>query len=86
MDIVQLVIIVVSSVLTALIVFLSTQVWYILKEIRISLQKFNKMLDDMSKVSGTVSESFVGMAGLMNGLKAGLSLFSTFRKRGGDDE
>ena len=86
MDIVQLVIIVISFILTALVVFLGVQVWHILKEMRRSIQKMNKMLDDMGKVTGTVGESFSGMAGLVSGLKAGLSVFSSLRKKGEDNE
>jgi len=86
MDPVQLVIIIVTIVLTILVVVLGVQVWFILKEIRLSFQKINKMLDDAGRVSGTVSEGFSGMTGLVNGLKAGLSLFSNFRKKATDDE
>lgn len=86
MDITQLVIIIISFILTFLVVLLSIQVWHILKEIRLSLQKMNKMLDDMSKVTGTVGESFAGMSGLINGLKAGLSVFSSLRKKESEDE
>lgn len=85
MDPVQSTIIVISIVLTVLIVVLGIQVWFILKEMRSSIQKVNKMLDDAGKVSGTVSNGVSGMASLVSGLKAGLSLISTFRK-GDDDE
>lgn len=81
MDPVQLTIIAVSLILMALFVFLGVQVWLILKEMRSSLQKVNKMLDDATKVTGTVSEGFTSAAGVISGLKAGLSLFSAFRKK-----
>ncbi len=86
MDIVQLVIIVISFILTFLVVLLGVQVWHILKEMRLSIQKMNKMLDDMGKVTGTVGESFAGMSGLVSGLKAGLSIFSGLRKKESEDE
>lgn len=79
MDPVQLTIIAVSLILTALFVFLGVQVWYILKEMRTSFQKVNTMLDDATKVTGTVSSGFTSVAGLMSGVKAGLSLFSAIR-------
>lgn len=79
MDPVQLTIIAVSLLLTALFIFLGVQVWLILKEMRTSLQKVNTMLTDATKVTGTVSEGFTSVAGLMSGLKAGLSLFSSLR-------
>lgn len=86
MDIVQIVLIGISVVLATLFVFLGIQVWFILKEVRISFQKINKMLDDMGKVTGTVGEGVSGLSGLVSGLKAGLSIFSGFGKGGDDDE
>jgi len=53
MDPVQLTIIIISFALALLLIVLGIQVWYILKEMRLSLQKMNKMLDDAGKVSGT---------------------------------
>lgn len=73
MDPTQLTIIVISFALAILLIILGIQVWYILKEIRLSLQKMNKMLDDAGKVSGTISEGIVGMSGFVNGLKTGIS-------------
>ncbi|MBI3577459.1 hypothetical protein HY086_05475 [Candidatus Gottesmanbacteria bacterium] len=86
MDPVQLTIVAISFILTFLFVFLGIQVWFILKEMKIGLQKMNKMLDDMGKVTGTVGETATGMSGLLSGLKAGLSLFSGLHKKGDDDE
>ncbi len=80
MDIVQLVIIVISLILTALVVFLGVQVWLILKEMRISLQKMNKMLDDFTKVTGTIGDTASGFSGILSGIKAGMSIFSGLRK------
>ncbi|MCL4360663.1 hypothetical protein M1555_05440 [Patescibacteria group bacterium] len=87
MDAVQLTIIAVTFILTILIVFLGVQVWLILKEVRISLQKMNKMLDDFGKVTGAVGETASGMSGIVSGIKAGLSVFTALRKqKEGNDE
>ncbi|OGG14961.1 hypothetical protein A2875_03310 [Candidatus Gottesmanbacteria bacterium RIFCSPHIGHO2_01_FULL_46_14] len=86
MDPVQLTIIAISFIITILIVFLGVQVWYILKEMRASLQKVNKMLEDAGKVSGTVSQGVSSMAGMLEGIKTGLSLFSSLRRKDHDDE
>ncbi len=77
MDPTQLTIIIISSALAILLIVLGIQVWYILKEMRISLQKMNKMLDDAGKVSGAVSEGVIGMTGFVNGLKTGINAIST---------
>jgi hypothetical protein len=73
MDPTQLTIIVISFAIAILLIVLGIQMWYILKEIRSSLQKMNKMLDDAGKVSGTISAGVVGMSGFVNGLKTGIS-------------
>jgi hypothetical protein len=82
----QLVIIIISITLAALFVILGIQVFYILKEIRNSLQKVNKMLDDMGKVSGTVGDGVVNIGGFVNGLKAGLSAIAMMKGKGGSND
>lgn len=77
MDPTQLTIIIISFALAILLIVLGIQVWYILKEMRISLQKVNKMLDDAGKVSGAVSEGVVGMTGFVKGLKTGINAITT---------
>ena len=77
MDPTQLTIIIISFALALLLIILGIQVWYILKEIRTSLQKMNTMLDDAKKVSSTVSEGIVGMSGFVNGLKTGISAITS---------
>ena len=81
MDAIQLVIIFISFILTTLFVFLGVQMWFILKEIRLTIQKMNKMLDDMGKVTGTVGDTATGVSGLMNGIKTGLNFFSSLRRK-----
>ncbi len=86
MDPVQTVIIAISIVLTSVFIALGIQVWFILKEVRGSFQRFNKMLDDAGKVTEAVGEGMTNMTGLINGIKAGLSLASSMRKKGEDHE
>lgn len=86
MDVTQLVIVIISSVLAVLLVFLGIQVFYILKEFRHSIQKVNKMLDDAGRVTGTVGDSVVNMSGFINGLKTGLTAISSFRGKGDHHE
>lgn len=86
MDPIQLVIIIVTFILTILIVVLGIQVFFILKEIRLGLQKMNTMLSDMQKVTNTVGEGVSNLGGVLGGLKAGLSIFSSLRHRGEEDE
>jgi len=73
----QLTIILISISLTILVIVLGIQVWFILREIRVSMKKMNKMLDDAGKVSGAVSEGVIGMSGFVNGLKTGISAITS---------
>lgn len=86
MDPTQLTIIIISLALAVLLIILGIQVWYILREIKISLQKVNTMLDDAKKVSGTVSEGIVGMSGFVNGLKTGMGAITSLLKKKDDGE
>jgi hypothetical protein len=95
MDPIQIVIVFVSVTLTTIIAILSIQVWNILKELRVSVQrmntileesgfsvkKVNKMLDDAGKVSETVSEGVVQASGFVQGIKTGLSVLTSFAGR-----
>ena len=88
MDPVQIVIIFISLTITALIVVLGIQVYYILAELRIAMTKVNEMLDNGVKVSGAMSQTVEGASGLVNGIVTGLSFLSTFgkKRRHQDDE
>ena len=44
------------------------------------------MLDDVGKVSHTVSEGIVGMSGFMNGLKTGISAVTTLLHKKQEEE
>lgn len=85
----QIVIIFVSVTLTTIIAVLSIQVWNILKEfrnilreVRESVIKTNKMLDDAGKMTGTASETVEQIGGALAGIKSVFGLISSFRKKG----
>lgn len=94
-----MVIVFVSVTLTTIIAILSIQVWNILKEFRVtiqkmngileestgSVQKVNKMLDDAGKVSGTVSEGVVQASGFIHGIKTGMSVLTTLIGKKGEE-
>ncbi len=85
MDPVQLTIIIISFILTTLVVILSIQVWHILGEFRLTVQKVNKMLDDGGKVSGVISDSATSVAGFLSGIKTGMNVLSLFKKKKEDE-
>lgn len=82
----QIVIIAISIVLTSLFIALGIQLWFILKEMRGTVMRINKMLDDAGRVTGAVGEGFSNVSGLMNGIKTGLSFVTSFKKKGDSDE
>jgi len=81
MDPIQLTIIIVTFTLTILLVVLGIQVFYILKEMRLSIHKANKMLDDAGAVTGTVSQGITSMSGFINGIKSGISLITSLKPK-----
>lgn len=81
MDTTQVLLIIVVTVLTILISVIGVQVFFILSEIRKTVEKMNKMLDDAGMVTGSVSRSVMGMAGLVEGVKTGLSVVNIFGRK-----
>jgi len=78
MDSVQLSFIAVLSVLTVLAVFLGIQVFFILKELRGTVSRVNKILDDAGTISESIAEPVSSLSTLTSGIKAGVSLLSLF--------
>ncbi len=86
MDPVQLTIIGVSIALTIILIIIGIQVALILKEVRQSVIKTNKMLDDAGKVTETVSTGVTRMSGIVNGIKTGLSFIKSLKSKGNHHE
>lgn len=71
-DSVQLILFIVIVVLTVLLVVLGFQVYFILKELRRTLQKANKVLDDTGTITEGISKPLSSLSSLsLGGLKAG---------------
>jgi len=81
MDTTQILLVIVISVLTVMIVVIGIQVVLILKEIKKSLEKVNQMIDHAATVTKSVSQTGSGASGVVEGIKAGLSLVSAFHKK-----
>jgi len=86
MDPVQLTIIGVSIALTIILVIIGIQVALILKEVRQSVVKTNKMLDDAGKVTETVSTGVSSMSGFINGIRTGISVITSLKDKGNHHE
>lgn len=86
----QTVLILVIVVLTILLLVLGIQVFFILRELRRTLGKANKVLDDTGIITESVSGPISNLSNMASGLKLG-SIIATIisgkkKKRKDDDE
>lgn len=70
-DSVQIVLFLVIIVLTILLVVLGVQVYFILKEVRRTIEKTNKVLDDTGVITESISKPVSSLSTLSMGIKAG---------------
>ena len=90
-DTVQLILLLVIVVLTVLLVVLGIQVFYILKDLRNTLSKANRVLDNAGSSSENVSVPIATFSTLVSGLKAGsiltvARLVRTFLSKDDDED
>lgn len=64
-------------VVTGMLAVLCVQVYFILREFRKTITKANKVLDDTSVISESVSKPVSMVSALLTGLKGGSSLMRT---------
>lgn len=76
----QILLIVIITTLTIILSIIGIQFFFILKEVKKSIEKINKMLDDGTIISSTVTRSVSGFSSVLQGVKTGLSFFNFFKK------
>ncbi len=81
LDITQTLLIVVITVLTILLAVIGVQVFFILKEMRNTMHKTNKILDDTGAMTSNFRRPFSSMTSLASGVKTGLEIISMLRER-----
>lgn len=74
------------AALTVTSVVIGVQVVKILQELRVSLQKLNRILDDMAGVTHSVSQPLVNLSGLLENLRGGVKLVAAVKKLLGKEE
>ncbi len=84
-DTVQAVLLFVIILLAVLFVVLGIQVFFILKELRTTLSKTNKILDEVEALAGSVSEPLSFISGLLFSSKA-FAAIANFLRRGREKE
>jgi len=79
----QLLLIAVVAVLTVLLTIIGVQVFFILKEIKRSIEKLNKMLDDAGLISESVARPIASLSNSITGVSgiAGLLGWLSQRKK-----
>ncbi len=79
----QIFLVILISTLTVLCVIFSIFVFRILQELRQTLKKVNKMLDDMGAITGAISKPIVGLSEIATGFKSGLKIFEVIGRVAG---
>ena len=75
----QTVLFLVIIILTILLVVLGIQVFFILRELRKTIDKANKVLDDTGVITESVSKPISSLSTLAMGLKTGATIAKIFR-------
>lgn len=78
-DSVQAVLLFVIIVLTLLLLVLGAQVYFILRELRSTVIKANKVLDDTGVITESVSTPIASLSALISGVKTGASIAKLFQ-------
>lgn len=82
------------GLLTLNLLFVGVYIVLVLKEVRESIRSINRVLDQVARVSESVSAPIVGASGMLTGLLEGLKIFRRFKslrsaqggQEGGEDE
>lgn len=86
MDTAQAVLLFVVVILSILLCVLGIQVFFILRELRNTVTKANKVLDDTGVITHSVSGPISNLSTLTSGLKAGVFIASFLKKISGKSE
>lgn len=77
----QLILFLVIVILTILLVVLGVQVFFILRGLRSTIEKANKVLDDTGNITESVSGPISSLSTLVTGLKTGATIAKYFKKK-----
>lgn len=66
-------------ILTVLLVVLGIQVFFILRELRKTVEKANKVLEDAGNISESISKPISSLSTIAMGLKTGASIAKIFQ-------
>jgi hypothetical protein len=78
MDPLTIFLIIILSILTLLLTVVGVQVYYLVKEARVTLKKYNLILGKTDKIVSHVSNSVDEVSETVSGMKSGLKLVEAF--------
>ncbi|MCL4353426.1 hypothetical protein M1615_03110 [Patescibacteria group bacterium] len=82
----QIALLFVVLLLTLLLLVLGVQVFFILRELRRTVSKANKVLDDTGTITQSVSGPISNLSNLVTGVKVGSALAKILSKKNKRDE
>lgn len=82
----QIILFVIIIILTIFLVVLGIQVSLILKDLRKTIAKANKVLDDTGEITEAVKGPVTGFSGAIMGLKTGNTLLNLFNRASGSNK
>lgn len=81
-DTAQIILLVVVVILTVLLVALGVQVFFILRELRRTVSKANKVLEDTGTITESVSKPLSSLSNLTSGLRVGTLIAGLLKGKG----
>ena len=82
----QILILIVILVLTLLLLVLGIQVYLVLKDLRQTLSKANKVLDNTGEITESVSAPISSLSSVLMGLKAGGAIANIIKRISSEEE
>lgn len=80
-DITQIALAVTIIVLTVIFSIVGIQIYHLIKELRLSVEKINKILDDSSQISAISAKQITSLSQTLDTVKNGLSIINFFKGR-----
>ncbi len=85
MDSTQLLLLIIIIILTVFLVVIGVQVFFILKELKITLTNLNKVLGDVGEITEKVKHPATFFSALTQGLKTSLAIFESLKRKNKGD-
>ena len=82
----QILLIAVVSVLTVILAIIGIQIFYILREGRRSIEKVNKMLDDVGSITSSVAKPIINLSSSISSFSGITGLLSWIFKKKNKEE